>query len=338
VARGGPGGGARRSGRWREAGRDPAPDASRISGVTAVPHLRYVLPSLLPFLLLPAAAALAGGIPPTARHAGPEGVRDRAGHRFTAVPLATRTVLTKSETEGGRVLRASILRGRWGVPVVAEDSTSGGLSADRRTLVLTRVPEAFPRRRTAFALVDTASLALRDTVHLQGDWRFDALSPHGRRLYLIEQLGRFGSPRTAARTYDLERDRLLPTEEPLAGYPISRAKGRTGSWVYTLYAGTPRPFVHALDTARNASRRIDLPGRVARHRRLFALRLDVRRNRVAVLHGDRIVASAARRPRRASAGGGPPWLAVAVALTGLVLAATATRRAQAASRRSRELR
>ena len=58
----------------------------------------YVILSLLPFLLLPAAAAHAGGLPPTALDAGPEGVLGHTGdHRFTATPLATKTVLTKSE-------------------------------------------------------------------------------------------------------------------------------------------------------------------------------------------------------------------------------------------------
>jgi hypothetical protein len=297
-----------------------------------------LLLSLLVVLLLPAAAARAGGIPPTSLDAGREGVQDRTGHRFTAVPLATQTVLTRSETKGGRVLRASILQGRWGVPVVANDATSGGLSADGKTLVLTRVAETYPRRHTAFAVVDTERMAVRETIRLEGEWRFDALSPHGRRLHLVEQLERFDPTRTAARTYDLEHDRPLASTEPMSGYPITRITGPTGRWEYTLYAGSRRPFIHALDTVDSTSRRLDLPEAVAKHRRFWALRLALRRNRIAVLHGDHIVASAARRPRRASAGGGPPWLAVAVALTGLVLAATATRRTQAMSRRSRELR
>jgi hypothetical protein len=307
--------------------------------VTAIWLLRYVLPSLLLFLLLPPAAAQAGGIPPTALDAGREGVQDHTGHhRFTAVPLATRTVLTKSQTRGGRVLRASILPGRWGVPVVADDATSGGLSADGKTLLLTRIAETYPRRHTAFAVVDTARMALRDTIRFEGEWRFDALSPHGRRLYLIEQLERLDPARTAVRTYDLKHDRLLAPPEPMSGFPITRTTSPTGRWEYTHYAGSGRPFIHALDTVDGISHRLDLPDRVMSHRRYWALRLALRRDRVAVLHGDQIVASAARRPRRASAGGGPPWLAVAVALTGLVLAATATRKAQARSRRSRELR
>jgi hypothetical protein len=298
-----------------------------------------LFPSLLAVLLLPAATAQAGGIPPTSLDAGPEGVQDGAGdHRFTATPLATNTVLTKSQTSGGRVLRASILHGRWGVPVVADDSTSGGLSADGRTLVLTRVAETYPRRRTSFAVVDTRSLAIRDTFELDGEWRFDALSPDGRRVHLVEQLERFDPTRTALRTYDLANRRLLAAADALSGYPITRITGPAGRREYTLYAGSRRPFIHALDTATGSSRRLDLPEAVAEHRRFWALRLALRGNRVAVVHGDQIVASAARRPRRASAGGGPPWLAVAVAITGLVLAATATRRAQATSRRNRELR
>jgi hypothetical protein len=298
-----------------------------------------LIPSLLAVLLLPAAAAQAGGVPPTSLDAGPEGVLDRAGeHRFTATPLAANTVLTKSETHGGRVLRASIMRGRWGVPVVAYDATSGGLSADGRTLVLTRVAETYPRRSTAFAVVDTARMAIRDTFELDGEWRFDALSPDGGQIHLIEQLDRFDPSRVALRSYDLAKRKLLATTTNMRGYPTSRATAPGGRWEYTLYAGTRQAFIHALDTAGGGSHRLRLPEQERVNRRFWAMRLAVRKNRIAVLDGDRIVASAARRPRRASAGGGPPWLAVAVALTGLVLAATATRRAHATSRRSRELR
>jgi hypothetical protein len=296
-----------------------------------------LLPSLLAVLVVATPSAHAGGLPPTALDAGPEGVLDHAGeHRFTAVPLATKTVLTKSETRGGRVLRATILDGRWGVPVVADDGTSAGISADGATLVLTRVARAYPRRHTAFAVIDTGSLAVRDTVELGGEWRFDALSPGGRWLYLVEQPDRLYPGGATIRAYDLSSHRLLPSGEPLRGSPIARTTGPGGRLEYTLYAGGRRAFVHALDTVRRTSLSLDLPRTVTGHRRLWALRLAIRRDKIAVLNGDRIVASAARRPRRASAGGGPPWLAVAAALTGLLLAARGTRRAQAASRRGRQ--
>jgi hypothetical protein len=179
-------------------------------------------------------------------------------------------------------------------------------------------------------------MALRDTVELDGEWRFDAVSPGGRWLYLVEQPERPYAGAAAIRAYDVRNHRLLASGEPVRGSPIARATGPGGRWEYTLYAGGRRAFIHALDTVRRTSLSLDLPRRVMGHRRLWALRLAIRRGKVAVLHGDRIVASAARRPRRASAGGGPPWLAVAAALTGLLLAARGTRRAQAASRRRRE--
>jgi hypothetical protein len=309
---------------------------------------RYALPSLLVFLLLAPAAARADGPPVTSLDAGPEGVVEHArGDRFTAIPLGTRTVLTQSQTNGGRVLRASILDGRWGVPVVANDGTSGGLSADGSTLVLTRIARAYPRRHTSLAVVDTGPMAFRTTVELDGEWSFDALSPDGRWLYLIEQLSPTDRTRYAVRVYDLRNERLLerpvvdPREpdEPMRGLPITRTTGPNGRWEYTLYAGGEHPFIHALDTVRRTSLCLDLPHRVAHHRRLWALRLAVNKGRVAVVHGDQIVASAARRPRRASVGGGPPWLTAALAAGGILLAAGGARRAaQATSRRRRELR
>jgi hypothetical protein len=302
---------------------------------------RLLPPLLLPFLLLPAAAAPADGPPVTSLDAGPEGVLEQAGgDRFTAHPLATSTVLTQSQTEGGRVLRASILDGRWGVPVVANDGTSGGLSADGTTLVLMRIATSYPRTESSFAVVDTGPLAVRDTVELEGEWGFDALSPNGRWLYLIEQRSPRDRTRYAVRVYDLARDRLRrdpvvdPSEpdEPMRGLPITRVTGPGGRWEYTLYAGGEHPFVHALDTVARTSLCLDLPHRVAHHRRLWDLRLAVRRGRVAVVHGDRTVASAAIRPQRASVGGGPPWLAAAVGATGFLLAAVGVRRAAQAWR------
>ena len=316
--------------------------------MTARCPLRHLLPPLLAVLLLPAATAHADGPPVTSLDAGPEGVLEQSGgDRFTAHPLGTRTVLTQSQVRGGRVLRASILDGRWGVPVVAEDGTSGGLSADGSTLVLMRIARAYPRRHSSFAVVDTGPLAFRDSVELDGEWSFDALSPDGRWLYLVEQLSPRDRTRYAVRVYDLKEDRLLPEpvvdprepDEPMRGLPITRTTGPKGRWEYTLYAGGEHPFIHALDTVRRTSLCLDLPHRVAHSRRLWAARLAVRGGRVAVVNGERVVASAARRPRRASVGGGQPWLAAVLAATGLVLAAGGARRAaQAVSRRRRESR
>ncbi len=288
---------------------------------------RRLLPLLL--LVLVPASARADGPPVTARDAGPEGVVAPGGsERFVALPTRTGTVLVRTQTRGGRVRHAAVLDGQWGVPVVANDGTSGGLSADGGTLVLMSAARAYPRRHSSFAVLDTKRLAAKRTIGLDGEWGFDALSPDGSTLYLIQQLSRRDRTRYAVRAYDMRAGRLLPDpvvdpsepDEPMRGLPITRTTGPGGRWEYTLYVGGEHPFVHALDTVRRESICIDLPHRVAHSKRLLDLKLAVRGRRIALLRGERVVASAPRQPHQASAGGGPPWAIAALVLTGLLVA------------------
>jgi hypothetical protein len=283
-------------------------------------------------LLLPPAAA-AGDGPPTSRDAGRDGVLTPSGsERLTALFTSFHTVLVRSQTDGGRVVQAQLLPSTWGVPVVAYDGTAGGLSADARTLVLMQPARRLPRRLSRFAVVDARRLALRRTIVLKGDWSFDALSPDASTLYLTQALG-LKADRYAVRAYDMRAHRLVkdpvvdPAEpnEPLRGWPVTRTTGPGGRWEYTLYAGGHEPFIHALDTVHRTSICIDLPRRVARSKRVWSLRLELRGARIAVVDRNRVVASAARRPQQSSAGGGPPWVAAIVAATGLLAAAGARR-------------
>jgi hypothetical protein len=289
---------------------------------------RLLIPLLL-LLLLPASAAGADGPAPTSQDAGSDGVVEIGGvDRLTALPTRGGTVLTRSQTDGGRVLRAAVLRGHWGVPVVAYDTTSGGLSADGATLVLKHGARSNPRRRSSFAVVDAKRLVVRHTIALKGEWSYDAISPDGSTVYLIEQISRRDATRYAVRAYDMRAHRLLPNpvvdpsepDEPMRGLPVTRTTGPGGRWEYTLYAGGEHPFIHALDTVRRESICIDLPDRIAHNRRLWALRLSLRGQRVAVVDGARVVASESRRPQQAAAGGGPPWALAALGLTGLIVA------------------
>ena len=74
---------------------------------------------------------------------------------------------------------------------VAYDGSPGGLSADGRTLVLTQPGVRFPQTTSGFTRLDTRRLKILDTVTLDGTFTFDALSPDGRQMYLIE----YTSPR-----------------------------------------------------------------------------------------------------------------------------------------------
>ena len=227
-----------------------------------------------------APGAHADGLPVPFDSADGAGVTSLEGDSHFATVRATGSTLAlRIDAEGGEIERTLELDGAFGVPLVAYDGTPSGLSGDAETLALIRPRSSFPRERTTFSILDAERLRLREKVTLPGDFSFDALSPDGRTMYLIE----YPDPRNPAayevRAYDLERGRLLPepivdpeeSAEEMAGFPQTRAVSPDGRWAYTLYAragGDEPPFVHALDTVGRTAVCIDLdlldPRRVQR--------------------------------------------------------------------------
>jgi hypothetical protein len=208
-----------------------------------------------------AAAGPAGadGLPVGGVEVGPSGVARPADDvRYVALRAGPDTLVARVEQEGGRVLGTRLLPGRFTIPAVALDGTAAGLSADGRTLVLIRPRRAFPRQETALAVIGTARLRPRETITLAGDFSFDAISPDGSLLYLVQYVAPRDPTRYVVRGYDLERGRLLPEPvvdpkvfgDVMRGYPVTRAVSPDGRWAYTLYdGGGGHPFVHALDTS-----------------------------------------------------------------------------------------
>ena len=132
-----------------------------------------------------AASAQGGGGPAPGVVQGWDGIA-RGPVRYVAFATGTGTVVEAVRRRGGRVVRYSILPGSYGIPQVAFDGTTGGLSHDGRTLVLGDVatrPQL--RKESSFAIVGVHGLRLRDVIRLRGDFSFDALSPGARMLYLI---------------------------------------------------------------------------------------------------------------------------------------------------------
>jgi hypothetical protein len=245
--------------------------------------MRRALCAVCGLALICPAAASADGLPVTGIDVGPSGVTtETSAARFVALPAGDgRTLVARVRRRGGQVLRSRLLRGSFTVPAVALDGTPSGLSANRDTLVLIRPRARFPQRRTTLAVLDARKLRLRDVVTLRGDFSFDALSPDGRTMYLIEYTSRRDPTRYAVREYDLDSFELLPApvvdprepDERMRGMPITRATSRDGRWEYTLYDGAGSyPFVHALDTVRAEALCIDLDG-LTGHLRLYELRL-----------------------------------------------------------------
>lgn len=122
----------------------------------------------------------------------------------------------------------------------------------------------FPRNDTRFVIVDRL-LRPRAEVRLDGDFSFDAISPDGSELFLVEYLDRKDPSVYRVRVYDVAAGRLvgkpLIDSETAAiamrGLPMTRAT--VGPREFTLYDGYGKPFVHALDTAQRSALCIPLP-------------------------------------------------------------------------------
>jgi hypothetical protein len=264
--------------------------------------------------LVPSAAA--DGLPIAVP--SPDAIESREGDvRYEAVPGGRHTVVARRTADGG--ISTTRLPGRFGIPAVALDGSPSGLSADGGTLVLIRPRTTFPQQRTRLAILDAERLRLSRRLTLAGDFSFDAVSPDGSLLYLIQYTSRANPTRYAVRAYDVRRARLAPRpivdprepDEAMRGYPLTRATDAAGRWAYTLYDGAgAHPFVHALDTTERTAVCIDLE-ELSGHPRLtaFRLRFSSDGKTLAVQDGRKpvaLVSTTTKRlvpPARAEAGG-----------------------------------
>jgi hypothetical protein len=288
--------------------------------------------------LVAAGAARADGLPVLGIDVGPSGVVAPSGEeRFVTMPAGGDTVVARVGTADGRIGASSLLRGTLTIPAVAYDGSAGGLSGDGRTLVLIEPRASFPRAETGLAVVDTRRLDARKRIRLRGDFSFDAISPRGALVYLIEYVSPADPTRYLVRAYDVRGGRLLPEpvvdpDEPgekMRGNPLSRATGPGGRWAYTLYDGAGgEPFVHALDTTRRTARCIDLDELAGHDVSAMRLRLDdggrtvsIRRRGRPVLEVDTRTFAVRQPVAVTPAGGSPfPWPAAAAGIGALAAA------------------
>ena len=240
-----------------------------------------------------AGAARADGLPVPVADGGFEGIANGVS-RFVTMPAPGGTVLAKVEKDGGRVVRSRFLKGRYTVPAVALDGSPSGLAANQETLVLIRPRTTFPQAVTKLAIVDTAKLRVSRYLPLRGDFSFDAISPDGRLIYLIQYVAPRDSTRYAVRAYDVPRGRMIPgpiidphePDEAMRGFPLTRTVSADGRWAYTLYDGAGKhPFIHALDTSGRTARCIDLDDLAGVPLNLARLRLDRGGSRLVVDNG-----------------------------------------------------
>jgi hypothetical protein len=201
--------------------------------------------------------------------------------RYVTVPAGASTSVMAIERSGGRVLRHMSLAGTWGIPLVAFDGTAEGLLRDGHTLLLARplfTDHGGLRKTTVFKLVDVRKMKPHGTIRLSGAFSFDALSPEGRYLYLIEYISAEDPSVYRVRAYDLGKSKLLAKivadrrswQTGMQGIPVSRTW--SSGWAYTLYGGNARPFIHALNTRGVEAVCINMPWKTS-PQRLFDFRL-----------------------------------------------------------------
>jgi hypothetical protein len=227
-----------------------------------------------------AASAGGSGGPGAGVQQGWDGLANGAV-RYVAVPAAGATSVEVIRRQDGRVLQFMTLKGTWGIPVVAFDGTTAGLMGDGRTLLLgeaTVSPKL--RKHSTFVLVDMKKMKVVRKLQLPGHYVFDARSPDARYVYFIEYISAQDFTRYHVRAYDLRADRLLanPVTDKresvgaMQGAPVSRITSQDGSWAYTLYGGSGKTFIHALDTVHAGAVCIDLPWKT-QPKRLFDFRI-----------------------------------------------------------------
>jgi hypothetical protein len=229
----------------------------RIASVLAVAGLAGVT----------AVAAIAAGPSPGVQRGG-TGIAVAGGARIVAGGTSNTTLVSRIRVSDGKIVKQRSLRGIFGIPLVTfTDGGVEGTFAQGRKLVLATSIYDY-RASTTFVVVDTRTLKPIKTIRLRGSFAYDALSPNGRRMYVLEFPGGVnGGIRYVVRSLDLVTGKLDPgkivdktePDEEMSGLPMARTTGNSG-WVYTLYRGaTSHAFVHALDTRNRAARCLDLP-------------------------------------------------------------------------------
>jgi hypothetical protein len=288
--------------------------------------------------------AAADGLPVLGIDVGQQGVTASGSpDRYVTINDGEWTIVQRIARNGGRVLAWQKILGTFTIPAVAYDSSASGLSADGSTLVLIQPRQAFPRASTTFALFDARKLRLERTFTLRGDFSFDAVSPRGKKMFLINYTSPADPTRYTVRAYDLVANALIakPVIDPaeknpdkMRGAPITRMLSLDGRWAYTLYDGAgSEPFVHALDTATSRAHCIDLPMLVGNqalwdlrftHGPGTQIRIGTSGQALAVVDTSTFAASV---PSVASPSNLRSWLiAVALAALTLLAALAATRR------------
>jgi hypothetical protein len=161
---------------------------------------------------------------------------------------------------------AIAIDGAWRLPTFATDALPIGVSASRSAIVLVEDGAKDGARTTRFAVIRSPFGKPARIVEINGSFTYDAVSPDGSTIYVIEHLAAPPQGHYQVRAVDVAGGALKEgvivdkrnVGEAMAGWPVAQLR-RDNGLVLTLYRGTEHPFIHALDTVQGFAVCLDLP-------------------------------------------------------------------------------
>ena len=183
-----------------------------------------------------------------------------------AIPANGSTIVKELEVASDLPGRSQSIDGDWRLPTVGLDPLPVGVSADGQTIVLVEAGGPTIPGKSRFAILSRTFEAGPRIVELAGSFEYDALSPDGSTLYVVEHLAGPPEGHYQVRAVDTASATLREgvvvdkreLDEAMAGYPIAQLR-QAGGMVFTLYRGAEHPFIHALSTVDGWALCIDLP-------------------------------------------------------------------------------
>lgn len=195
----------------------------------------------------------------------PLGVPDATwGRVVSAIPNGSTTEIRQITVQPDLPAVTRSIEGPWRLPTIGADPLPVGVSADGSTIVLVEDGVRADATRTRFAILIQGEEAR--TLDLAGSFDYDALSPDGSILYVVEHLPTPPDGHYQVRAIDLATGVMDEAvivdkrnlEASMGGWPITQARHSNGV-VFTLYRGTAYPFVHALNSTEAWAVCLDLP-------------------------------------------------------------------------------
>src|SRR5256712_7080304 len=189
---------------------------------------------------------------------------------YTVTQLSGSARLTALDPASGHTLAQVMVSAGYSLPNIAFQGTTAGISPNGHWLALTSQGQTSGGATVTNFLLGSSSLSDSfTTIHVNGDFVFDALSNDGKSLYLIQKMN--DANHYQVRLYDVAAGALMPQpvvdkrepNEPMNGIRGDSAADSTGNYVYTVYIRDGGPFIHALPLDQPIAWCVDLPSTAA---------------------------------------------------------------------------